>query len=32
MEIIEKLKSLVHNGTGKPMPGMLPNLQMVGYV
>lgn len=27
-----KIKTLVHNGTGKPMPGMLPNLQMVGYV
>lgn len=27
-----KIKTLVHNGTDKPMPGMLLILRMVGYV
>ena len=32
MEIKGKIKTLVHNGTDKPVPGMLLILRMVGYV
>ena len=32
MELKEKNKALDHNGTDKPVPGMLLILRMVGYV